>query len=130
MGNYRNNDEKSKLAKALGRVSRRVRELEKRAGAELFENGDQQKSADLMRKKAELIAELPRIAAPYLDELRPEDREEVEERLETFAAGARRSLAIGSVFYMTNLLYDEDQGPGDPNNLEILKREVGERIGG
>lgn len=130
MVSYINNGEKSKLAKALGKVARRVRELEKRAGTELFEHGDQQKSADLMRKKAELISELPRIAAPYLDELQPGGREEVEERLESFAAGARRSLAIGSVFYMTNLLYDEDHGPDGPNNLETLRSEIDTRIGG
>jgi hypothetical protein len=114
---------KSNLAETLGMVCEKVRELESRAEHELHRS-EPTVSADMLRKKAELLAELPRRVAPYLYELPEDEREDVEERVEDFAANARRSLEIGSRFFMANLLYDEDHESGNPNNLEALHRKV------
>lgn len=117
--------EQSELIKALERVCGRIRELESSA-YDLHERGDSGAATGLLREKAELLADLPRIAAPHLGELPETDRTAVADRIEKFAAAARRSLDIGSIFYMTNLLYDADHAPGALNNLELLNRDVEE----
>jgi hypothetical protein len=116
--------EQNGLIRALTKVSQVVGELESRAHDRLHGHDDPQASANLLHKKAEILADLPRIAAPHLWELTEVDRFEIQERLEEFAASARRSLEIGSVFYMANLLYDEDHKSGEPNNLDALIREI------
>jgi len=122
-------DEQNGLVRALTKVSQVVAELEGRANERLHGHNDPEASARLLQKKAEILSDLPRIAAPHLWELSEFDRLEVQDRLEEFAASARRSLEIGSVFYMANLLYDEDHKPGEPHNLDALisdLRELGD----
>ena len=46
------------------------------------------------------------------------------ERLNGFSLNASNSLRIGSVFYMSALLYPDEHKPGAPNNLEFLPAEV------
>jgi hypothetical protein len=119
-------DEQNGLVRALTKVSQVVAELEGRASERLHGYDDPEASARLLQKKAEILSDLPRIAAPHLWELSEFDRLDVEGQLEEFAASARRSLEIGSVFYMTNLLYDEDHVPGEPNNLDALINDLQE----
>lgn len=116
--------EQNGLVRALSKVSQVVGELESRAHDRLHGHNDPEASARLLHKKAEILADLPRIAAPHLWELPEDDRFEVQDRLERFAASARRSMEIGSVFFMANLLYDEDHKPGAPHNLDVLIREI------
>lgn len=83
--------------------------------------GDADAYRDAMRQKAELLADLFRNATPYLDGLAPDLRETVVKQLKRFSAAARHSLSLGSVFYMSALLYRDDHKEGEPNNLEVFR---------
>lgn len=81
-----------------------------------------------MRRKAELLAALPKDALPALASLAPELRDEVRERLLRFAQSAANALSLNSVFYMSALLYPEDYRDGEPNDLEVFLQELRMRI--
>jgi len=49
---------------------------------------------------------------------------EISTRLEQFSMSAGAALRIGSVFFMTALLYPEDHKPGEPNDLETYISEL------
>lgn len=101
----------------------RISELETTAQNRLHD-GDEAAYRDGMKARAELLANIAANAAPHLDCLPPEIRPMVEHRLDMFAQSARRGLDIGSVFYMSALLYPDDHQPGQPNNLERWLAEL------
>jgi hypothetical protein len=98
---------------------RLVRQAEETALDHLHNRGDEAGYREHMRRKAGLLADMAADAAPLLDGLSPERRPMVEHRLDMFSQSARRSLDIGSVFYMSALLYPDDHQPGQPNTLEV-----------
>lgn len=98
---------------------RLVREAEDAAQDHLHNRGDEPGYREHMRRKAQLLAAMAADAAPLLDGVSPERRPMVEHRLDMFSQSARRSLDIGSVFYMSALLYPDDHQPGQPNTLEV-----------
>ncbi len=108
----------------LREQTRRIAEIEATALRHLHEAGDDAAYRDGMKAKAELLANIAANAAPYLDSTPPEARPMIEHRLDMFAQSARRSLDIGSVFYMSALLYPDDHQPGQPNNLELWLAEL------
>ena len=82
---------------------------------------------DLMVAKAELVRQLPQAFQQEFPGKDPAVRAvwvEIVERLRDFAASAENSLAIGSPFYMSALLYPDEHQPGEPNNLELLIAEM------
>ncbi|KAB1443589.1 hypothetical protein [Pseudodesulfovibrio senegalensis] len=98
-----------------------VHDFEKLAEAELGSEG-QQAYERVMRQKAMLLAKL----ADDARERFPDADEWVLDGLERFSASARNSLKIGSVFYMSALLYPEDHKPGQPNDLEVFAENLKE----
>ncbi|MFH1914216.1 MAG: hypothetical protein ABIK45_08075 [Pseudomonadota bacterium] len=97
----------------------RVRELEREGDAALAAEGQfafQVKA----EAKAELLASLSADAWKYTERLDGDEGTEVARRLEQFSTSASTALRIGSVFFMTALLYPEDHNPGEPNDLETL----------
>jgi hypothetical protein len=103
---------------------RQVRDIENTAHDLLHNAGDEAGYRAAMQRKAELLASLSAEAAPLLDALSLERRPMIEHRLDMFSQSARRSLDIGSVFYMSALLYPDDHKPGEPNTLEIWLAEL------
>lgn len=101
-----------------------VREAEEAALDLMHNKGDEAGYRAGMRRRAELLAGLSEAAAPFLDAVPAERRPMVEHRLDMFSQSARRSLDIGSVFYMSALLYPEDHKPGEPNTLEAWLTEL------
>lgn len=101
-----------------------VREAETTALAMLNTAGDEAGYRKAMERKAQILAELASDAQPFLRTLTPGKRAEAVERLEAFSQSAHNSLEIGSVFYMSALLYPEDHQPGHPNNLELWLAEL------
>lgn len=101
--------------------------IEQEAHAALYDRHDEAAYRDLMQKRAlaivalgdfdeeaeALFANAPRRAADL-----------VRAKLSRFASGARMSLEIGSVFYMSALLYPDEHQQGEPDNLERLVLEV------
>ena len=73
-----------------------------------------------MREQAELLAAL----ADDADALPGDVDDAVADRLARFSASAAASLQVGSVFFMSALLYPEDHAPGAPNDLEAFAAEL------
>ncbi|MDR3641180.1 MAG: hypothetical protein P4L39_07640 [Humidesulfovibrio sp.] len=112
------------LADFLDDKARSVKAIEAEAEAILHGQGDQSGYQALMRKKAELLAELADDAQPLVDALPRPRAGEAEERLGLFSMSAANALRIGSVFYMSALLYPDEHKKGEPNNLELFAAEV------
>jgi hypothetical protein len=103
---------------------RQVRDIEN-TGHDLLHNaGDDAGYRAAMQRKAELLADLSAAASPFLDSVSMERRPMIEHKLDMFSQSARRSLDIGSVFYMSALLYPDDHKPGEPNTLETWLAEL------
>ena len=74
-----------------------------------------------MKEKATLLAGMDREAVELVAGV--EDavlRDAVTHALHRFSNSARNSLRIGSVFYMSALLYPDDHKPGEPDNLRLF----------
>ncbi|MDE5879318.1 MAG: hypothetical protein K2G99_04765 [Desulfovibrio sp.] len=90
--------------------------------------GDTEGYNEKMRAKAEAVAALAKDAAPVLAGLPEAVREPVLRGLMRFSQSAAMGLKLGSVFYMSALLYPDDHKPGEPDNLAlfIARLEAGE----
>lgn len=119
-----------KLIDFLEEVSSRVKQLEAEGDA-LIESEGQVAFQAKLEKKAELLASLAEKAAPLTAEIGGDLGRSIDERLSRFSTSAATALRIGSVFFMTALLYPEDHKPGEPNDLEVYiseLKEVGESV--
>ncbi|GAB6125872.1 hypothetical protein [Humidesulfovibrio idahonensis] len=112
------------LADYLDGKVNEIKDIEAQAQAILLGKGDQTGYQTLMRQKAELLAALSDDAAALVDALPGSRDDEAGARLEEFSGNAANALRIGSVFYMSALLYPDDHKPGEPNNLELFAAEV------
>jgi hypothetical protein len=107
--------------------ARDVRRMEEQARLELGQN-NVRNYRDGMRRKAELLAGLPKASIPLLGGL-PEDAvQAIQEGLWRFASSASSALSLNSVFYMSALLYPEDYSEGEPNDLELFLEELRARF--
>lgn len=104
-----------------------VAKLEQEAQTLLQEEKDTQKYRNIMREKALLLETLPGEAEKFLAAMPEHIAAEASASLEQFAAGASRALSLGSVFYMSALLYPDNHQKGQPNNLEIFAAEMTDR---
>ena len=103
--------------------ARDVRRIEKQALLEL-ERKNTQGYRDEMRRKAELLAGLPRASIPLTGELPEDAGQAIQEGLWRFARNAGNALSLDSVFYMSALLYPEDYREGEANDLELFLEEL------
>ncbi len=113
------------LVSHLTEWSEAVNSLEKQASKELYENNNETAYRDMMHRRAELLRSLPERATALPQPLRAEAVfPSVLETLRGFAQGADNALRLDSIFYMSALLYPDEHTPGEPNNLELLIREL------
>ena len=82
--------------------------------------GDTEGYTAKMRAKAESVAALAKDAAPVLAGLPEAVREPILRGLMRFSQSAATGLQLGSVFYMSALLYPDDHKPGEPDNLAFF----------
>lgn len=97
-----------------------VMAAEKQALAEL-DVGDIDAYNAAMKEKATLLAAMDQDAAGLVAGV--EDaalRDAIGHALHRFSNSARNSLRIGSVFYMSALLYPDDHKAGEPDNLRLF----------
>ncbi|MDE7371445.1 MAG: hypothetical protein K2N07_06860, partial [Desulfovibrio sp.] len=73
-----------------------------------------------MRAMAEAVAALANDAATVLAGLPDAVREPILRGLMRFSQSAAMGLKLGSVFYMSALLYPDDHKPGEPDNLALF----------
>ena len=109
--------------------ARDVRRIEQQALSEL-ERKNTQGYRDEMRRKAELLAGLPKASIPLADGLPEDAGQAIQEGLWRFARNAGNALSLGSVFYMSALLYPEDYREGEANDLELFLEELRARFRG
>jgi len=95
-----------------------VRRLEAEGDVILREQGQEAFKAK-MTEKARLLAGLGEKGRPLALPVGGELARSIIRRLDEFSASAGASLRIGSVFFMTALLYPEDHKPDEPNDLEV-----------
>jgi len=95
-----------------------VRRLEAEGDVILREQGQDAFKAK-MTEKARLLAGLGEKGRPLVLPVGGELARSIIRRLDEFSASAGASLRIGSVFFMTALLYPEDHKPDEPNDLEV-----------
>ncbi len=112
------------LADFLDERAARVRAIEAEAEALIHDKQDQAGYTAKMREKAGLLAGLAEAAHELVDALPEQQANAAAARLEQFSGSAAMSLKVGSVFFMSALLYPEDHKPGQPNDLEALAAEV------
>ena len=86
--------------------------------------GDTGGYTEKMRAKAEAVAALAKDAAPVLAGLPEAVRERVQRGILRFSQSAATGLQLGSVFYMSALLYPDDHKPGEPDNLALFIEEL------
>ncbi|ACS80684.1 hypothetical protein [Maridesulfovibrio salexigens] len=108
------------LADRLESISTQIREIEAEARKVLYENNDDAGYKELMRRKAMVLAGLYDEVEPLAESV----KNEFKERLERFSLSASQSLEVGSVFFMSALLYPDDYKDGDPNDLELFVTKV------
>lgn len=113
-----------KLADFLDEKARKVKTIEAEAEAIIHGKGDQAGYEAKMREKAELLSKLSGEAAPLVAALGRGLAEAAAERLDGFSGNAAMSLKVGSVFFMSALLYPDEHKAGEPNNLELFAAEV------
>ena len=112
-----------KLIDFLEQASAEVKRIEAEADV-IMKGGEQFAFQAKLEKKAELLAALARKGAPMTDQIGGELGRSIDDRLDQFSTSAATALRIGSVFFMTALLYPEDHKPGEPNDLETFIEEL------
>lgn len=114
----------AKLADFLDEKAKQVKAIEAEAEATIHGKGDQAGYEAKMREKAELLSKLSGEAAPLVAALGSGLADAAAERLDGFSGNAAMSLKVGSVFFMSALLYPDEHKAGEPNNLELFAAEV------
>lgn len=97
---------------------------EERQALALLAAGDKPGYAAKMRAKAESLASLAKDAAPKLAGLPEAQREQILNGLMRFSQSAANGLNIGSLFYMSALLYPDEHKPGEPDNLALFIKRL------
>ncbi|MCL1916641.1 MAG: hypothetical protein FWG17_08080 [Desulfovibrionaceae bacterium] len=105
----------------LEQAAAKIAEYERQGRAAL---NDEAAYRAIMREKALYLAGLYAEAQPYLQTLEEKKRLYPASRLQAFSASAEQALNLGSVFYMSALLFPGDHQPGELNELEKLALEM------
>lgn len=111
----------------LEETAAKVRRLEAEGDSLLQAEGQQAFQAKL-EEKAQLLAGLGEKAQKLVDGVGGGLGQEIARQLDQFSMSAGTALRIGSVFFMTALLYPEDHRPGEPNDLERFIGELKEKL--
>lgn len=93
-------------------------------GEEALQNGGQRDFQIKLEEKAKILSALGENAWKYSEKIEGALGAEISTRLEQFSTSAGAALRIGSVFFMTALLYPEDHKPGEPNDLETYIEDL------
>ncbi|OIQ51817.1 hypothetical protein BerOc1_00279 [Pseudodesulfovibrio hydrargyri] len=113
----------------LEHISADVKRIEA-DGEDALAQGGQTAFQACLEKKAKLLAGLAENSWVLVERLSKNEADGVARRLEQFSMSASTALRLGSVFFMTALLYPEDHKPGEPNDLDAFIGELRERAKG
>lgn len=120
----------AKIIDYLKEAAASVRELEAEAEDALFNKDDADIYRSKLEQKAVLIIDLESELEDFMTGLDPLVSRRIKAGLSRFALSAERGLGLGSLFYLSALLYPEDHVEGEKNDLEnfigMLKRSLGQ----
>lgn len=116
----------NEVIKFLEATNREILKLEAEGDAVIESDGQRAFQAKL-EKKAELLASLAEKGAELTAAVGGDLGRSIDKRLFRFSTSAATALRIGSVFFMTALLYPEDHKPGEPNDLAVFIAELKEQ---
>ena len=87
---------------------------------DLLEQGDTKGYKDNLVARAKLIERMPLDGSSVINALPEDVAQKVRGTLQRFASSASMGLNLGSTFYLSALLYRDDHGVGEPDNLACL----------
>ncbi len=108
------------VLQTIEKVAGEIRETEADAHKALFTDNDPDGYRRHLEVKSMILLDLPEAVEPLLEDVEHSIREEIMSGLIDFAKRAGYALHLGSVFYMSLLLYPDDYQEGDKNDLEEL----------
>lgn len=111
------------LIEYLEATNAKVRQIEAE-GERVLQSQGQVEFQVKLEAKAKVLARLADDSWELVDKIDGRLGDEITQRLEQFSMSASTALRIGSVFFMTALLYPEDHEPGGPNDLETYIEEL------
>lgn len=115
------------LIEFLEKTSAEVKRIE--AEAEVAVETEGQVAFQIkMEEKAEILAALGEKAWKLTDKIEGKLGDEITQKLEQFSMSASTALRIGSVFFMSALLYPEDHAQGEPNDLETFIEGLKQKV--
>lgn len=117
------NQELLDVIEFLEKTSNMVNRIEAE-GEAVIESEGQRAFQEKAEEKAEILAALGEKAWKLTEKIEGDLGKEISQKLEQFSMSASAALRIGSVFFMTALLYPENHQPGDPNDLEAFIEEL------
>ncbi|WP_320008934.1 hypothetical protein [Maridesulfovibrio sp.] len=112
------------LADWLEKEAADIRTIEREAYVALHEQNDDSAYRDLMRSKALKLASLAEQGDNIVDVKDRPDLRSAMNRISRFSQSAAQSLEVGSVFFMSALLYPEEHKDGEANDLENFIAEL------
>ncbi|MDR2124550.1 MAG: hypothetical protein LBP38_06180 [Desulfovibrio sp.] len=121
-GNY------SAFLDVLCAAAARAGMLERDARSALYADNDAGRYRALMEQRAQSLIDLESRTADLLDALPEVERRQTRSALRSFADGARTALELGSVFYMSALLYRDNHKAGEPDKLQALVEDLETRL--
>lgn len=111
------------LIEYLEKVNAEVKRIEAEGETVLASTGQDAFRAKL-EEKAALLAGLAEDSRGLVERVHGDLGDGIARRMERFSTSASTALRVGSVFFMTALLYPEDHRPGEPNDLEAFIAEL------
>jgi hypothetical protein len=112
----------------LRNAAARAGMLERDARSALYTDNDAGRYRILMEQRAQTLIDLESRAAGLLDALPEAERRQTRSALRAFADGARTALELGSVFYMSALLYRDNHKAGEPDKLREIVDDLETRL--
>ena len=112
----------------LDHTAKMIREIEAEADQALHVHKDKAAYRALMRQKAKVLSTLYETHAGMIAGFTCEWKDDAESCLSRFSKNALNAMKLDSVFYMANLLYNDEHGEGEPNHLEELLERIRENI--
>ena len=98
-------------------------------GLAALNKGDKETFLKEFRLKAEKMVAILTKATPYMEGLPAAEKDTVYHALRRFSNSANNGLHLGSPFYWTALLWNDDSKKGDPDNLQVFIDELEKRAG-
>lgn len=111
------------LLEYLEATNEKIKSIEAE-GEQVLEAEGQPAFQAKLEEKAKVLAGLSENTWKLVERIGGEQGDEIAQRLEQFSMSASTALRIGSVFFMTALLYPDEHKPGDPNDLEVFMERL------